>query len=256
MQNRMLRGGGQLVDWSQKEKAVARVISHLPEYAQKLLIESGVGFKFYSDDMSIAKAYKRDFKKATGRDYSAPAENISIFGFYSDMEHTVHWINEDNSATTTLLHEFAHAIDRSERKANFSDLPPFDLLILADNHLRSKNEAGYTLYNYLNGDPLTLHIRGGGYASDDVPSETVAELFAERTILQWQHADHAERADEILAEKYPEIWPTMAEQYLPFMEKKADALYTKNHAVSAAGHEVKEITPHGPLAVAANRHVT
>ena len=243
-------GGYQLVDWRQKEQAVARVISHLPEYAQRLLIESGMGFRLYPTEDDVIS-----FDEAS---CEHPNNDIPAGAMYDPNDHLVHWAIGSHCAIVDFLHELGHGIDAAEHRKYFSKLPRLGLKKCVNNTLQSKTNGIYTLHDDLCGSDLKDHLLEGHYRDRDLAIETAAELFAERTLLQWQHPNHPERVDAILAEKYPEIWPTMAEKYLPFMEKKADALYARNHSKEEQhnAHRVTAVLHEGGLAteLAAKRH--
>ena len=237
-------GREQLIDWKQPHVALARVISHLPEYAQKLLIESGCSFKLYADKVALRKAR---------------GSNKKVAGFYDPVDNSVHWSVGENQVIVDFLHEAGHAIDCWKSNDYLSDTREFKLTGAVKAHLKvNSSQCAAVSHNIANLADLTAHFNRGNYKKYKFPREAVAELFAERTLLQWQHPNHPKKADAILAEKYPEIWPTMAEKYLPFMEKKADMLYARNHSKEeqSVAHRVTAVLHEGGLAteLAAKRH--
>ena len=212
-----------MVDWSEKEAAAARVISHLPRYAQILLIETGCDLKLYPNGKKVNEAYKPNTEKAEKKYSNKPAE-----GFYDPNNHSIHWMMGNDYYTRNFLHEIGHAIDCDEKKKFYAHDPQFKFAACIQRHLK-QGHGGSDLYTHIKGGNLAHHFKLGEYKEAALPIETVAELFAERTMLHWQYRREPPLVDMVMEGKYPKIWPTMRDQYLPFLEQKAETLYAKNH---------------------------
>ena len=216
-----------MVDWSEKEAAAARVISHLPRYAQILLIETGCDLRLYPNTEKVGVAYKVDNAdiENTKNEYSdkPPA------GFYSPKNHSIHWTMGDDYYTQIFLHEIGHAIDCDEEQQFYADDPQFNFGPYIQQYLARERVAPSDLYTHIKVGDLACHFKNGEYTDDALSTETVAELFAERTMLHWQYRREPPLVDMVMEGKYPKIWPTMRDQYLPFLEQKAETLYAKNH---------------------------
>ena len=240
-----------MVDWSEKEKAAARVISHLPRYAQILLIETGCDLRLYPNTEKVGVAYKRAIEGITKTHTDKTGA-----GFYNPKDNAIHWAMGNDYYTKNFLHEIGHAIDCSPKKQFHANDAQFNFAPHIQHYLGRKHGIVSDLYTHIKGGDLAYHFKIGEYNEAALPIETAAELFAERTILRWQHQRSPQQVDITMADKYPEIWPTMHEKYLPFLEQKADKLHAQNHhrpfpTGSNPWHTVDEAVDQGRLQLAA-----
>ena len=217
-----------IVNWYQKEAATARLISHLPPYVQKLLIEKNCKLKLHPNRASVREAY-------------SDAPNTTD-AFYAPNSNSIHWAMGDDADTHSFLHEIGHAID-FEKHAYISDLPQFNIANAVANYLSS-------LRTDVRGRPLNLlsHLAKSIYTPDTYARETVAVLFAVSTLLSWQYPNHPQTTANLMHAHYDPIWTIIDEKYLPTLERKAMDLYDQKHPpIAPPTVSINGAVPNGPL---------
>lgn len=201
-----------LIDWNEKKSAIAHLISHLPDYAQTLLMENGNALVLHADLESLNTARN-----------PGDVQSKRVTGFFRPAERSIHWPIGGNYSTLTALHEIGHGVDY-DSWSFIADKPSIGLASAIEKHLArttSLTPPSYhaDVFQRVNNRTLSEHLHS--YTIDGYSKETVAELFAERTMLSWQYPNAPEKIEQILLKKYPEIWPVMRDQYLPEMENLA-----------------------------------
>ena len=203
-----------IVNWYDKKAAAARLISHLPSYAQILLIERNCDLKLYSNRERVNEAYHQGAN--TDRDYAG--------AFYDPRTRSINWAIGGDDRTCDFLHEIGHAIDH-DRLGFISNLPQLDMLSAVASY-RLRGPAVATDYRWPATD-LCNYLES--YLLDRYPHEATAELFPVSTLLQLQYPDNPEVVDQLMTHYYSPIWETMCEKYLPMMKRKALDLYDQTH---------------------------
>ena len=214
-----------LLNWSDREKAVERLISYMPDYAQQLLIESRVKLTLYNDIDKMIEGYQ----KATG------VHNENMRGAFDISEQNVHFPDGYDYDIGTFFHEVGHAVDwvgANEPRSFAANQKSLGLSEAIDRHLTRSTSLSpshhHDMMNITTNRTLKGHLEAG-YDKTHFNVETVAELFCEQTLLSIQYPNNAPKVESVLMAKYPEIWPVMRDNYIPQLKQTAETRCAQPH---------------------------
>ncbi len=203
-------------------QAMDNYISHLPRFAQVMMVESEALHYLHPNIASLNE----------GRVLEIEGDAA---GIYNPDETRIDFTPESHPRSTHG-HETGHLVDNQASKrlgglgGYYSEAMPGWSGAVND-YLTKPRPLGQEFVDFIL-PPARLHTAGyrslashlQGYPTTSFEREALAEVFSSHANVMLEHPNNPVRVDELMNRAYPHIWPVYRDQYVPQMEEVADRM--------------------------------